>query len=579
MLALSALSPALLAAWGASSSPPASHDEGVVRTVGLGWTGLFRGLDVMLAAPTMLLPLGTRAWRAGLASAIVTGLCGALAFVVARRLAMAVRPIAADARLVSAVCAAAVLAALLGPLWQAEASAPGGAVAGAAIVLAAIATAQRDRPDARAIGFAIGLGASYEPMVGIAAIVALAPSIAEMRRADRRSEWKDAALAFGIGLAPMAVAGALARRAPELALAASPWAIIGEAPSASVGLGAIRQWAVSEIGVVALLAGAAGAGLAIRSGAARRWLASIGAVVALGLFAISRGAAAGPSRVSPVVLAGVLGLYVFAAIALTAAVVAIARTKVPFARASAALVVVLELVLPARAVDETFSRREARAPNATAHWNEIAWGDAPPAAVLLVSDPATMKRVASSRAVGQLRRDLLVVPTFAVPSRQAARALVAEPKLAPLYRDIALGVAPEELSLAQLAAHRALLATFDPRWDRNLARHFVPVGLTSRFEPEPRGASDRRRALDAFSPSKDRLVRIAVAKRDHELSLTTAAMLRLRAVGIAACGERDVLSHALDDLRPFAPDDATANALVRRIVTSKGPIEIRDLTP
>ena len=48
---------------------------------------------------------------------------------------------------------------------------------------------------------------------------------------------------------------------------------------------------------------------------------------------------------------------------------------------------------------------------------------------------------------------------------------------------------------------------------------------------------------------------------------------------MAACGERDVLSRALDDLRPFAPDDAVASALVRRIVTSKGPIEVKDLAP
>ena len=59
----------------------------------------------------------------------------------------------------------------------------------------------------------------------------------------------------------------------------------------------------------------------------------------------------------------------------------------------------------------------------------------------------------------------------------------------------------------------------------------------------------------------------------------TASLLRGRAIGIAACGERDVLSRALDDLRPFAPDDNVANTLVRRIVTSKGAIEVRDLVP
>jgi hypothetical protein len=184
-----------------------------------------------------------------------------------------------------------------------------------------------------------------------------------------------------------------------------------------------------------------------------------------------------------------------------------------------------------------------------------------------------MRRIAAARA------DLLVVPTFALPSRVTDRALKAEPRLAPLYRDVALGDTPEELSLAQLASQRPLLSGFDPRWDRNLARHFVPVGLTSRFEPEPRGSSERRRALDVFDASKDRLVRVAIAKRDPDLATVTASLLRRRAIGVAACGERDVLARALDDLRPFAPDDSVANTLVRRLVTSKGPIEVLDLVP
>jgi hypothetical protein len=190
-----------------------------------------------------------------------------------------------------------------------------------------------------------------------------------------------------------------------------------------------------------------------------------------------------------------------------------------------------------------------------------------------------MRRIAASRATGQMRGDLVVVPTFAMPSRATDRALKAEPKLAPLYRDVALGSTPEELSLATLATQRPMLASFDPRWDRGLARHFVPVGLTTRFEPEPRGASDRRKGLEAFTAGKDRLMRVAVARRDPDLATATASLLRARAIGMAACGERDVLSRALDDLRPFAPDDPVASMLVRRIVTSKGPIDVHDLVP
>lgn len=583
LIAASALLPALLGAAGATSAAPASHDAAVVRVVGLGWTGLFRGLDALVAAAIMLVPIGTRALRAGFASAFVAGACGALAFVIARRLAFVVRPAASSPRLISAVAALAALSAVLAPVWQVEASSPGGAVVGALIVVAALAAAHRSAGtsarELRSIALLVGLAASYEPLVLAATIAAVAPWIegAVRARAIDRRGWLDAAPALALGLAPMAFAAALARRAPEIAIsAASPFGSwIGERGQGRVAIGA---FGMAEIGTLILVAAAAGAVLAGLVPAARRLLASLLGVIGVGVVALLLRAPSGPSHVSAAVLAATCAVHVLAAVALASAVLAIGKARVPFAQASAALVVVLELVLPVRAADETLGRREARAPNASAVWNEVAWGAAPAAAALLVSDAGTMRRIAAARATGQMRADLLVVPTFALPSRATDRALRAEPKLAALYRDVALGSTPEELSLATLATQRPLLASFDPRWDRNLARHFVPVGLTTRFEPEPRGVSDRRKGLEAFTPGKERLVRVAIARKDPDLATATASLLRARAIGMAACGERDVLSRALDDLRPFAPDDAVANTLVRRMVTSKGPIDVRDLS-
>jgi hypothetical protein len=586
LLASAALLPALLAAAGATSAAPASHDEGVVRVVGLGWTGLLRGLEAMLASPVMLLPIGTRALRAGLASALVTGACGGLAFVVARRLAFAVRPAPTSPRLTSAAAAIGVLTATLAPLWQREGAAPGGAVVGAGIVLAALALAHREEEGApagaslRPVALVLGLASSYEPLVLLGALAALAPWLQRAVRARTldRAALASAAPAFLVGLAPLGFAAALLGRAPEIAVsAASPLASpLGEGRGAHVGIAVAAN---AEVGLAVLLAAGAGLALAARVPQARQALVSLAAVTGVGALAVALGAPVGPSRTGAVVLAASVAVHALAAVALAAAVVAIGRARVPFAQASAALVVVLELVLPVRAVDETLGRRDARAPDAASAWTEAAWGAAPAAAVLLVSSPGTMRRVAAARATGEMRADLLVVPTFALPSRATDRALRAEPKLAALYRDLALGVTPEELSLATLALHRPTLTSFDPRWDHNLARHFVPIGLTTRFEPEPRGASDRKKALDAFAPAKERLVRMIVANKDPDLASATASLLRARAVGMAACGERDVLSRSLDDLRPFSPEDPVANALVRRMVTSKGVIDVRDLAP
>jgi hypothetical protein len=120
---------------------------------------------------------------------------------------------------------------------------------------------------------------------------------------------------------------------------------------------------------------------------------------------------------------------------------------------------------------------------------------------------------------------------------------------------------------------------FDPRWDRALARHLVPAGLVSRFEPEPRGASDRRHALDLARPDLARLERTAASPCDLELCAAAASLLRARAIGFAAAGDREMIARGLDELRPFAPGDRVASELVRRVVTGKGAIPVKDLAP
>jgi hypothetical protein len=597
MLAATAILTGGLAAAGAQLEAPASHDAAVVRTVGLGWTGLFHGIDVLVASPGAFTPIGTRVLGASLASACAAAATAAIAFLVAHAfLERAVPPLVAkitrraDATpvhplLLLAVAAASVLTGTLSPVLQSESSVPGGAVLGALIVVSAVLLAQRvHSAPIRPTALVLGLAASLDPFVFAGAVAASLPWLVvrwtaktEKRESDAKStrvERVDAAIAFGLGIAPVAVSVAMAQRVPEIALMTRAFAVELEPARTTV-----TAFAMGEIGGLALVAGAIGALAATIVPEARRALASIVLVIAVAALAIRLGAPASGTHASGAVIAGIVCIYVLGAVTLASLVVGIARMRVPFAQASAALVVVLELVLPVRSLDETSGRREARAPRAVSTWDEIAWGSAPPAAVVLAPDRATMQRVAAARATGSMRGDLVVVPSFDLDARQAHRALAAEPKLTPLYRDVALGIAPEELSLAQLASQRALIATFDPRWDRALARHLVPLGLMARLEPEPRGASDRKRALDAFAPAKERLVRIALPKRDPDLARATATLLRSRAIAMAACGEKEILSHALDDLRPFAPDDPVATTLVRRMVTSKGAIDVHDLVP
>ena len=258
------------------------------------------------------------------------------------------------------------------------------------------------------------------------------------------------------------------------------------------------------------------------------------------------------------------------------------RARVPFARASAAMILILEMALPDRAADDSDARADER--NAARAPRGATWPAArsPPArrssCAIRASRPASTPRAppASSAA------DLALVPLFDLGGHGAMRELARDVKLEPIWHDAALVGAEQESSLSSIGQERPLVAAYDPSWDRGLARHLVPVGLFARFEPEPRGGSDRRAALDQFSgpaapQGRDRLAK--AIDGDPELLGITVALLRARAIALAAASERDVVAHAIDDLRPFSPRDPVAAELVRRMTATRGAIDVKDLVP
>jgi hypothetical protein len=96
--------------------------------------------------------------------------------------------------------------------------------------------------------------------------------------------------------------------------------------------------------------------------------------------------------------------------------------------------------------------------------------------------------------------------------------------------------------------------SYEPRWGKTVAKHLVPATLFDRFEPEPRGASDRRAGLDAFAPIRDRLARAIAA--DPELKAAAATLLRARAhLVVDLSSDPDLVARTAADLRLFAPDD------------------------
>ncbi len=603
LLAVTVAVPAWLAAAHAPNVADAAHDEAVLRALGLGWTGAFRALDAAWDGLFAWLPVGTRASRASLGSAAAGGVAGGLVFVLARGVLRSARRGAGpgsgriETRVGMVVAAIASLAATLSPAWQLEAASPAGGTLGAALAilpLALVLAPGEDAWPARASVVALSLGAavSYEPLVGLSALgsvvaaLALGPRDGARPRLTRSDRWRTGA-AFVVGLVPFLLA--LARRGSPLALATGVFGgLAGERGESAPGMAV--AFVRDEVGAASGLLALAGAVLGARMRAARFTVAALAALALGGAVAMAFGAAAGPTRFAAPVLAGVAGAYVLAAIAMQAIVEEVARARIPFARGSAAMILVLEAALPARAADDSSARADDRPKAATEGWDAAAWGPLAAGAVVLVRDPRVEARLYAERGAGELRGDLALVPLFDLAGRGAARELARDPALMPIWRDAALVGAQEEWSLSSLAQERPLVAPYDPAWDRALARHLVPVGLFARFEPEPRGGSDRRRALEELSPTvpppagalvvpseRDRLA-LAI-EGDPELLTLTARLLRARAIALAAASERDVVAHAIDDLRPFSPRDSVAAELARRMTASRGAIDVKDLAP
>jgi hypothetical protein len=226
--------------------------------------------------------------------------------------------------------------------------------------------------------------------------------------------------------------------------------------------------------------------------------------------------------------------------------------------------------------DEALLRTLPRASGAAALWDDLAWGELPARTVVLVTDARLGRRAAAAQATGALRGDVAVVPAQ-TRGVAASHVLAEDAALVPLWRDLALAGSPSEASLSSLASVRPLAMAYEPRWGRALGRHLVPVALLDRFEPEPRGASDRRKALDLFAPKRVHLAQAAA--KDPELAQAAAYLLRARALDVAASGDRDLVGPAVDDLDAFAPNDPVGAAILARVAPGKAGSKVDDLTP
>jgi hypothetical protein len=551
------------------ASSDATHDEDVIRVLGVGSTGIWREFDALIAAPAAMFSFSTSVLRAEIVSALGCGVAAFLLYDIARGL---LDKCAKTTWLGVFVAAIAAWTATLGAAWQCEACAVGGAAWGAVLPLISLAILARRRVHIASfpiVALTCGLAFSYEPMVGGATLLAALAVIFVSRTKIGRRDLLLGVPAFVIGVGGP-IAFALWRRVASVYEIPAPFFSSGALGTLDVPVHQnVLNFAHTEIGWMGLGATVAGFALAWLVPRARPIAAGLALLTLVTSAAIFFGAPSGPDRYAAAPLVVIAGSNLLAAVAMQAAVRAVARAKVPLSQASAAMIVVLELTFPAIALDDASLRANDRKNKLGSYWDEIALADLPDHAIILVSDPIVMRHLDATRATGFLRDDLLIVTLQSVGGRTTLRALAAEPKLAPVVRDVALTGQVAEFSLATLAASRPLFVQYDSRWDRSLTRHLVPEGLFDRFEPEPHGVTDRRKALDAFLPLRQKLAKDLASPRDRAMTSITASLMRSRLDALIAIDERETLPRAIDDLRAFAPDDPIANRLVFKLVASR----------
>jgi hypothetical protein len=538
----------------------AAHDSGVARVLGL-VARPWRSLDVAVGAVFALVPAGTRVARAEVGGALVLGLAAMALYDVTRCLLLHCAP---SPRLGAVVAAIATLSAVLQPAWQREGATIGGSASGALlIVLALTLTLHSLQKTSRvrwiAVTAVLCLSVGHEPLVGLSslgAITVLSAFCGELRvvlTQRQPAELRSIATFGALGLLPFVIALARTRAsgAPIASALLDDWA--GERGAAWGG--SLAQVASENLGGLGAAMALAGLTVGVIVPAARPLALALGAIVVLGVLASAAGAPVGPTRVGAPVLAATAASWALAAVGLQTVVRLVDQARVPLARWAAAMVVLLELTLAVEAADASLSTPRPR----TDAWDALVWGKLPPGAVVLLGDPSTYARAQAARASGSLPERVTVVPAFrgAMPP---ARAQLAEASWRHLWRDLTLDGKPSEASLAAVADRSPLDMAYDPRWDHGVARHLVPDGLFDRYTAEPRGTSDRLRALDAFHGVRDELARIVA--HDPDLAETTAACLRARIAGYVSAGERDLAQRGVVDALVVSPSDSAVAKLV-----------------
>jgi hypothetical protein len=259
----------------------------------------------------------------------------------------------------------------------------------------------------------------------------------------------------------------------------------------------------------------------------------------------------------------------------TTALDLVQRVRLPFAKTSVALLVLLLCSLPLRNVDDVVRRPPAAMREARLLYDHYLTGSFTLFPIILATRTEDELRLRAMQAAGTLRVDAHVVTTTRPDARTAQRESAREPALITIFRDVVISGSPEALSLSELARERGVYL-LDPHVGKSGARHVVPAGLGFEFFPEPRGRADRARGLATLGRERARFASLRFAPG---VSGDFARRLRTRILAMGNADDVDMVSVSLEDLRSLKNDDPWLLELPRRIVTGRGRMDTQGLDP
>ncbi|HTQ03334.1 MAG TPA: hypothetical protein VMI54_05735 [Polyangiaceae bacterium] len=536
-----------------------------------GWPGL------VLHQASSFIPLGGRAERAAWVGAFAAALASRLLFGLARRTFAATERSALGA----ALALAAALTAVLSPTFQIEATSVGGTALGAALVLLAFTAVERlPQSDARS---SLVAGALASLTLAESHTAALALGVALGVRACLRRTLPETRelVAWSIGLAvPQALfALALLVRsvAPnawlDLGLGLGQSSLVARDASAA-RVTAYAAW-LTDIGVLPFGLATFGAVFALRRRKTRGLVLPLVAFVLVDLALPARHVALLlPDPFGPTRLLALGALGVLAGLGVQAAALALNRARLPFAQPTAVLLVVFDFTLVFVGSEASAAATERRLSIASEVWTDEGLRSVPPNGILLARSEALAWRLWSAQLLRGERPDALVVPATLLERGALRRRLLgAEPALAPLLRDMALGGKPTEYALATLADARPLFVELDPSWDERLNEHVVPESFWLRFQPNPVGRSDRTVSLERAGRRFERVLRACTPSDASDGGRATrevvVAGLRERALFLLARRDHDTALDAAAALERLSPRDEVA-AKVRAALDGAG---------